>query len=57
MMNCNKAPLMVTNYYTLVQVKCHNACKRHNSNDTGFKQTERDIFLHVIQWDKNWNCF
>ena len=29
-------------------VKRHNICKRHVSNDTGFKQTERAIFLHVI---------
>ena len=28
-------------------VKRHNICKRHVSNDTGFKQIERDIFLHV----------
>ena len=32
-------------------VKRHNVCKRHVSNDTGFKQTERAIFLHVIS---NW---
>ena len=29
-------------------VKRHNVCKRHVSIDTGFKQTERAIFLHVI---------
>ena len=29
-------------------VKRHNVCKRHISIDTGVKQTERAIFLHVI---------
>ena len=29
-------------------VKRHNVCKRHVAIDTGFKQTERSIFLHVI---------
>ena len=29
-------------------VKCHDVCKCHYSIDTGFKQTERTIFLHVI---------
>ena len=29
-------------------VKHHSVCKRHVSIDTGFKQTERTIFLHVV---------
>ena len=29
-------------------VKCHNVCKRHVAIDTGFKQTERTIFLQII---------
>ena len=29
-------------------VKRHNVCKRHVAIDTGFKQIERTIFLHVI---------
>ena len=29
-------------------VKRHNVCKRHVSIETGFKQTERAIFLSVI---------
>ena len=29
-------------------VNRHNVCKRHVAIDTGFKQTERTIFLHVI---------
>ena len=29
-------------------VKRCNVCKHHISIDTGFKQTERAIFLHVI---------
>ena len=29
-------------------VKRHTVCKRHVSIDTGFKQIERAIFLHVI---------
>ena len=28
-------------------VKRHNVCKRHVTIDTGVKQTERTIFLHV----------
>ena len=31
-------------------VKCH-VCKRQVDIDTGFKQTEHTIFLHVILWD------
>ena len=31
-----------------VTVKRRNACKRHVATDTGFKQTERTIFLHII---------
>ena len=38
-------------------VKRHNVCKRPVAIDTGFKQTERVIFLHFFQWDKNCNCF
>ena len=30
------------------RVKCHNVCICHGAVDTGFKQTERTIFLHVI---------
>ena len=33
-------------------VKCHNVCKRHSFLDTGFKQTEHTIFLHVISMRK-----
>ena len=29
-------------------MKRHNVCKRHVAIDTGFKQTEGAIFLHVI---------
>ena len=29
-------------------MKRHSVCKRHVAIDTGFKQTERTIFLHVI---------
>ena len=35
-----------------VKVKRHNVCKRHVAIDTGFKQTERTIFLCVISMGK-----
>ena len=34
-------------------MKCHNVCKPHVANDTGVKQTERTIFLHVISMGQN----
>ena len=35
-------------------VKRHNVCKRHVAIDTGFKQTERAMFLHVISMGLRW---
>ena len=32
-------------------VKCHNVFKRHIAIDTGFKQTESTIFLHLISME------
>ena len=32
-------------------VKGHNVCKHHLAIDTGVKQTERTIFLHVISME------
>ena len=43
-------PNDVDNY--AVKVKRHNVCKRHVAIDTGFKQTERTIFLCVISMGK-----
>ena len=34
------------------KVKRFNVCKRHVAIDTGGKQTEHNIFLHVISMDK-----
>ena len=41
------------------RVKRHNACKRHVVTDTGVKQTECTIFLHVISMEVKYyfNCF
>ena len=44
--NCCK--YIVNNSVYAGIVKRHNVCKRHVFIDTGFRQTERAIFLHVI---------
>ena len=48
----NKSPAYSPNIIYAVKVKRHNVCKRHVAIDTGFKQTERTIFLCVISMGK-----
>ena len=41
----NQTVCKITTILYAVKVKRHNVCKRHGFLDTGFKQTERTIFV------------